>query len=106
MPAPLAHSAPHLGEHLEPLRLHVIALGGRQQRILQTWSNARDFAFFACILNRPALRAAIPRPTFVVDHDHRGTHHGNESGFVRERCKDGLVGDHPQATPQDAPVIS
>lgn len=105
LPTPLPSSAPHLCEHLEPLRLHVLALGGQQQHILQTWSNARHFAFFACILNRPALRAAVPLPAFVVDHDHRGTHDGNESGMVCERCQDGLVGYHPQAAPQDAPVI-
>lgn len=102
MPTQPPDSAPTLCVHLEPIRLRLLGLGASQSAILKIWSGANNFAVFDAILDRPAIRAALPLPACVIDHDHLGTHDGSESGFACTLCRDGVVGLHPQRAPANA----
>ena len=57
-------------------------------------SNCREWAYFDCWLDRPALRARLKLAACVVDHEHLGTHSGQEAGFVCSECHDGIMGVH------------
>jgi hypothetical protein len=61
----------------------------------QPWtSDCREWVYFACWLDRPAIRARFALSTSVIDHDHRGTHDGQEAGLVCSACNDAIMGAH------------
>ena len=80
-------------EHLAPLeqalltrKIAVISRG-------QAWSkNCREWVYFDCFLDIPAIRARVDFPEFVTIHSHRGTHDGQELGLVCSRCNDAIMG--------------
>ncbi len=83
-------------EHLRPLEQALIDAGIKETARGQVWSkNCREWVYFRCVLNRPALRERFDLPACVVDHEHRGTHDGQEAGFYCQTCKDGVMGAHP-----------
>lgn len=92
-----------LCEHLRPLEKEIIARNVAETFRGQAWSdNCREWVYFDCVLDLAALRARFSFAACVVDHEHRGTHDGQESGFVCEQCKDAVMGRHP-ADPGSAP---
>jgi len=85
-----------LCEHLQPLEQALLAAGIPITFRGQAWSsNCREWVYFDCFLDRPAIRQRIPLAPCIKDHDHRGTHDGSESGFVCTQCHDAIMGLHP-----------
>lgn len=83
-------------EHLAALEQELIARGVEETYRGQAWSqNCREWAYFACVLDLPALRARFQFSPWVSDHVHRGTHDGAEAGFVCGQCHDAIMGGHP-----------
>jgi hypothetical protein len=84
-------------EHLAELEQALIAA-----EILVTFrgkpwsSNGREWVYFACWLDRAAIRAQFQLADCVIDHDHRGTHDGQEAGLVCGTCHDAIVGVHAE----------
>jgi len=84
-----------LCEHLAELELALIAAGVPVTFRGEAWSaNCREWVYFACWLDRDALRARFTLADCVKDHEHRGTHDGSEAGFVCTECRDAVMGVH------------
>jgi hypothetical protein len=82
-------------EHLNPLEAELIAAGIPVTFRGQAWSsNCREWVYFDCWLDRAAIRQRLVIAECVQDHDHRGTHDGQEAGFFCAACKDGIMGVH------------
>jgi hypothetical protein len=82
-------------EHLAPLEIELLAAGIKETFRGQAWSDkCREWVYFDCYLDRAAIRERIPFEVFVRDHEHLGTHDGQESGFVCAMCHDGIMGVH------------
>jgi hypothetical protein len=87
-------------EHLLPLETALAAAGFKETFRGAAWSqNCREWVYFDCILQRDVIRKAFELADCVKDHEHRGTHDGQESGFVCEMHHDAIVGHHPDARP-------
>jgi hypothetical protein len=85
-------------EHLSALERELKARGVAETYRGQTWSrNCREWVYFACRFDLPALRLRFVFAPYVVDHVHRGTHDGAEAGLVCNRCWDAIMGLHPDA---------
>lgn len=83
-------------EHLRPLEKSLIDSGVKETYRGQAWSrNCREWVYFRCVLDRVALRNRFAFAECVKDHEHRGTHDGQEAGFVCSQCHDGVMGGHP-----------
>ncbi|MCG3181219.1 MAG: hypothetical protein BIFFINMI_03594 [Phycisphaerae bacterium] len=84
-------------EHLRELEAALIAAGIEETCRGQVWSdNCREWVYFRCVLDRPALRRRFRLADCILDHEHLGTHDGQEAGFVCEACHDAVMGSHPQ----------
>ncbi len=84
-------------EHLQALEQALIASGIQESFRGQAWgNNCREWVYFDCCLDRPALRGRFKLEAFVTDHEHLGTHDGQEAGFVCAMHKDGIMGVHPK----------
>jgi len=95
-PSPSA-AEPQLCEHLAPVLAGLLASGARITFAGQAWSdNCRLWVYLDRPLDLPALRAQHALPTFIADHEHRGTHEGSERGLVCTRCRDAIMGPLPQ----------
>ncbi len=71
----------------------------------QAWSKqCRQWVYFDCILDIPRLRNDFELAPCVDDHEHFGTHDGQELGIVCKTCLDGIIGIHPKSKP-DAVVF-
>lgn len=93
-----------LCEHLRPLEEEIIARNVAETFRGQAWSdNCCEWVYYDCVLDLAALRTRFAFASCIVDHQHRGTHDGQESGFVCEQCKDAIMGRHP-ANPGLAPI--
>lgn len=87
-------------EHLIELEKAIAAAGFRETFRGAAWSgNCREWVYFDCVLPTDAIRSAFDFADCVKDHVHRGTHDGQEAGFVCEIHKDGVMGLHPDAQP-------
>lgn len=74
----------------------MLARGVRETFRGAAWSrHCREWVYFDCFLDLPALRARFAFPACVADHAHRGTHDGQEAGLVCETCCDAVMGVHP-----------
>lgn len=83
-------------EHLSALEQELLARNFDVTFRGQAWSeNCREWVYFACVLDLPALRARLAFAPCVQDHAHRGTHDGAETGFVCSACNDAVMGGHP-----------
>lgn len=88
---------PMVCEHLIALESALLAAGVPETFRGAAWSrNCREWVYFECVLDRPALRTRFALPVCVIDHEHLGTHDGREAGFVCEQCHDGIMGRHPK----------
>lgn len=84
-------------EHLAELERELISAKTPVTFRGQAWSrNCREWVYFDCVLDRAALRARLSFPACVEDHEHLGTHDGQEAGFVCTACYDGVMGRHPK----------
>ena len=82
-------------EHLAPLEKELQEAGIQETFRGQAWSsNCREWVYFACYLDRAAIRARMQLAECVKDHEYRGTHDGMEAGFVCTACNDGIMGVH------------
>ena len=82
-------------KHLREIEAALIAAGIAETFRGKAWSlNCREWVYFDCSLDRKSLRRRLTIPECVHDHDHRGTHDGQEAGFVCVQCQDGVMGVH------------
>lgn len=82
-------------EHLRPLEQAIIALGARETFRGQPWSqNCREWVYFDCYIDTEAVSHSFPLPACVKAHAHRGTHDGQERGFVCSQCHDAIMGQY------------
>lgn len=59
----------------------------------QAWSkNCREWVYFECYIDAAGVRQNFVLADCVKEHSHRGTHDGQESGFVCRQCWDGIMG--------------
>src|SRR5690606_33215024 len=87
-------------EHLEKLEQAIKAAGIEETFRGAPWSdNCREWVYFDCILPLEAIRRTYGLAECVKDHAHRGTHDGQEAGFVCEVHKDAIMGHHPDVRP-------
>jgi hypothetical protein len=93
-------------EHLAALERDLIGRGIAVTFRGRAWSeNCREWVYFDCVLDLPALRARLALPEYILDHAHLGTHDGCEAGVVCPHCHDAVMGLHPDR-PGGRPVIS
>jgi hypothetical protein len=93
-------------EHLAPLEAALLRAGIAETFRGRAWTqNCREWVYFACVLDRVAVRVQFCLPPCVEDHIHRGTHDGSEAGFVCTLCWDGVLGAHPSCAGK-LPVFS
>ncbi len=86
-----------LCEHLNQLEAELIAQGCKETFRGQAWSdNVREWVYFDVCLDMPAVRQRFALDPCVVDHQHLGTHDGQEAGFECTIHQDGIMGRHPQ----------
>ena len=82
-------------EHLAELERALIDADVKITFRGQAWSSrCREWVYFACWLDRPAIRARLALAECVKDHEHLGTHDGQEAGFVCTLCDDAVMGVH------------
>jgi hypothetical protein len=85
-------------EHLIELERAVANAGFKETFRGAAWSvNCREWVYFDCVLPIEEIRRVFKLADCVKDHGHRGTHDGQEVGFVCEAHKDGIMGHHPRA---------
>ena len=83
-------------EHLIALDRALADAGFKETFRGAAWSaNCREWVYYDCVLERDALRRRFDLPACVQDHVHRGTHDGQEAGFVCTMDHDGVMGLHP-----------
>jgi hypothetical protein len=81
--------------HLRELEQAIQARGIRETSRGQAWSeNCREWVYFDCYLEREEIRRRFRLEACVKDHEHWGTHDGQEAGFYCEVHKDGIMGVH------------
>ena len=84
-------------EHLQPLEQALIAAGVKESFRGKAWSdNCREWVYFDCCLARAELRQRYQLDSCVTDHEHLGTHDGQEAGFYCHVHQDGIMGVHPK----------
>lgn len=89
-------------EHLRQLEEELLAAGVPVTFRGQAWSdNCREWVYFDCYLDQEALRGRFAFAACVQDHEHLGTHDGQESGFYCSECKDGIMGVHKNSLRPD-----
>ena len=94
-------------DHLRPLEEALIAGGFRETFRGRAWSaGSREWVYFDCALARPELRRRFALAPCVADHEHAGTHDGQEAGFVCTEHDDGVLGIHPAFVRPSTPVFS
>jgi len=87
-----------LCEHLQTLERAMIARGFRETSRGQAWSdNCREWVYFDCWIDLEAVRRDFRLDACVQEHVHRGTHDGQERGFVCSRCHDAIMGRYEKS---------
>ena len=82
-----------LCEHLRPLEEAILARSIRETFRGKPWSmNCREWVYFDCFIDTAAVQRAFTLPACVIEHVHRGTHDGQERGFVCSTCHDAIMG--------------
>ena len=85
-------------EHLSAVERAVLSAGVAVTFRGQAWStNCREWVYFDCFLDLPAIRRRFALAACVTDHAHRGTHDGQERGLVCGQCHDAIVGRYEPA---------
>jgi hypothetical protein len=84
-----------LCRHLAELERQLIDAGIPLTFRGQAWTNnCREWAYFACWLDGPALRRRLHLDHCVVDHVNDDPRSGRESGLVCSECHDAVIGVH------------
>lgn len=84
-------------EHLQALEQALIDAGIRETFRGQAWTNnCREWVYFDCRLDRSKRRQRFHFQACVADHEHLGTHDGQEAGFICTIHHDGIMGLHPR----------
>jgi hypothetical protein len=82
----------------------ILAAGIKELSRGQAWSiNCREWVYFDCFVDTAAVRGAFLLAECVREHEHRGTHDGQERGFVCSRCHDAVMGRF--STDDNSPVF-
>lgn len=69
------------------------AAGLRETFRGQAWSdNCREWVYFDAFIDTEAVQSRFDLAPSVRVHAHRGTHDGQERGFICTACRDGLMG--------------
>ena len=93
-------------KHLHQLETEIIGAGLRETFRGKAWTeNCREWVYFDCYLDRESIRKRIELADCVLDHEHLGTHDGQEAGFVCTQCHDGIMGMHKYYTKTGTPVF-
>jgi hypothetical protein len=83
-------------EHLQPLENYLKAEKIPEIFRGQAWSdNCREWVYFDCVLETESLRSRFHLPSFVVRHENTDERSGTELGLVCTKCKDAIMGLHP-----------
>ncbi len=84
-------------EHLIALEQAILARGIPETFRGQPWtSNCREWVYFDCFIDIEAVARKLAFSDCVRQHLHRGTHDGQERGFVCSECHDGILGSYEQ----------
>ncbi len=84
-------------EHLVGLEQELIAQGHKETFRGRAWSdNVREWVYFEVCLDLPSVRERFKFDECVIEHEHLGTHDGQEAGFVCTLHQDGVMGRHPK----------
>lgn len=84
-------------KHLRSVEQAILARGIRETFRGPAWSrNCREWVYFDCFIDIAAVRSNFALDDCVQDHLHRGTHDGQERGFVCSECHDGIMGGYEQ----------
>ena len=79
------------------MELAIVARGIRETFRGQAWSmNCREWIYFDCFIDTESVRKRFKLAECVQEHIHRGTHDGQERGFVCAQCHDGIMGRYDQ----------
>jgi hypothetical protein len=82
--------------HLRPLEAALEEKGFKETYRGQAWSKeCREWVYFDCYLDSERIRQRFRFDPCVIDHQHLGTHDGQEAGFYCTVHKDGIMGLHP-----------
>lgn len=93
-------------EHLHALEQALIDGGIPETFRGKAWGNhCREWVYFDCCLDRPALRERFQLEACVTDHEHLGTHDGQEAGFFCSIHEDGIMGVHPKYARADTRIF-
>lgn len=87
-------------EHLADFEQEVLSRGLSPTFAGQAWSEAGYWVYFGCLFDFAAIRKRRAFADCVID---RGTHDGQEAGFLCTECATGVMGRHPHAA-QGQPV--
>jgi hypothetical protein len=84
-----------LCEHLRFLDEAISAEGFKETFRGAAWSKGtREWVYYDGYLNREAIRTKFHVASCVIDHEHYGTHDGQEEGLVCEVHQDAIMGIH------------
>jgi hypothetical protein len=84
-------------EHLRLLEQAILARGIRETFRGPAWSmNCREWVYFDCFIDTQSVRSRFTLADCVQEHIHRGTHDGQERGFVCSQCHDGIMGRYDE----------
>jgi len=73
----------------------MLARGIRETFRGAAWSlNCREWVYFDCFIDMAAVCSKFALADCVQEHVHRGTHDGQERGFVCAQCHDGVMGSY------------
>jgi hypothetical protein len=90
-------------KHLQLLEKEIIQAGIKETFRGQAWSkNCREWVYFDCYLDRESLIKRFSFPDCIVEHEHHGTHDGQEAGFICEKCADAVMGHYSM---QDSKIV-
>jgi hypothetical protein len=86
-------------DHLQPLESYLKDKGIPETFRGQAWSNnCREWVYFDCVLKTEVLKAKFNLSSFVETHENIDMKSGTELGLVCNKCKDGIMGVHPNST--------
>lgn len=75
----------------------MLAQGIRETFRGQAWSSkCREWVYFDCYIDLDAAVRKFALADCVRQHVHRGTHDGQERGFVCAQCDDAIMGSNDQ----------
>lgn len=84
--------------HLKPLEDYLKKLGIAETFRGQPWSeNCREWVYFDCVLNPESLKTKLKLGKSVVVWNYEDIKVGSELGLECKKCKDAIIGPHPNS---------